>query len=818
MRTIDDLRYAARSLRRSPGFTLVVLATLTVGIAANAGIFSVLNAILLRPFPGIDPDHWVSVWETPPAGSGADRLTASAANLKSWREQAQSLDGFAAYVRYGVNISDVDMPERVHAMIVTPDSFEQLRVAPQLGRDFEGQDTTAGRHVVILSDAVWHRQYGGDANLIGKTIRLNNIAHEVVGILPPGFNFPPLEVVDVYLPAPPAMIDNPSRAGKSFVPIAHLKPGITMRQAQQEMDVIAARLAATYPDDKGFGVRLVSLREDTVGDIAPQLIALAAAVGFVLLLACVNVANLQLARALSRRRDLALRATLGASPMDLLRQLMAESIVLIAVASVAGVLLAPYIVDSLMLLVPAPLSSQIDVVVDWRVLAIIGAAVALATLLFGLFPAIVACRPGAYQDLRDSTRGATGGRGGKRLRGALAVAEIALALCPLAGAGLMARSLLRLEHSDRGYNPENVLTFAVSLPNASYKESTDVAAFVESTRQSLSSIPGATAVGVARDLPPFSETEWIQMFHIDGAAGQPSQSGDDADNLIRYTLASPNTTKAIGMRVASGRFIDETDTATSAPVVVLNRAAVHALFNDNDPLGRQISLGSREFGSKGLVKRTIIGILENAAYNGPDSPVEPMAIGPFSQLPDAMGPFRTFYFAIRVDHDPLSIVGAARAALARVDRNEAMFDVRPMTDREAEAIWLPRFSAIVLAVLSAAAVLLAALGIYGVMAHAVSSRTGEIGVRMALGARRADIFRDIIRRGLILALLGIALGAAGSLGLTRLLESILYEVSPHDPATFIAVCLLLLVVALVACCIPAARATRVDPVVALREE
>jgi putative ABC transport system permease protein len=814
----QDLRYGARMLLKNPGFTLIAVITLALGIGANTAIFSVVNAVLLRPLPYPEPEQLAQLLSMDMT-SGARDIGASMPDYREWRKRNQSFAHLAAYRTSDYNISGDEEPERVVGARVDTDFFPLLGVNPAQGRGFSGEEGVYGNHrVVVLSDALWRRRFGDGARLDGQTIRLNGESFTVVGVAPRGFRFPSN---DVALWTPLAVADNDefnTRGNFWLSVIGRLKPGVTPAQAQNDLVNIHHQLEQEKITS-GFYGRVETLAEAAVGDVRRTLLVLLGAVGCVLLIACVNVANLLLARASARASEIAVRATLGAGRSRLVRQLLTESLLIGALGAIAGLLLAWWGVDALVRLEP-DLPRLDTVKVDGRALGFtLGLAVG-ASLLFGLVPAMGS----AGADLSVALKG--GGRGGTRnhrLLGGLAVAEIAIAMVLLAGAGLMINSLLRLQRVELGYETENILTMELALPRAKYPDSQPEQAvgFYRQLVERVKALPGVRNAGVTTALP-LTSSDWEKLFTRED---RPPKAMNEIP-VTRYRQVSADYFDTLGMRLVNGRFLSERDTPDGLPVAVINETASNRFWPGENPIGKVFKLGPpEEMVPAGIlppgfrfIRWTVVGVLKDVKHQELSQPSGPEIYTLTQQNLASGGATRTMYLAVRASSDPTALTAAIRRQAQELDKEQPIANIATMEERHADSLLRTRFNTLLLTIFAAVALTLAMVGVYGVMSYSVAERTREIGIRVALGAQRRDVLALIVKRGMALALGGALIGLGGAIALTRLMTGLLYEVSATDPLTLSAVAVALASSSSLACYLPARRATKVDPMVALRTE
>jgi putative ABC transport system permease protein len=807
MRTLlQDARYALRTLAKSPGFTLVAVAALALGIGANTAIFSVVKAVLLSPLPYPGPESLVWVREVNP---GADILDepASAPNYNDWRTQARSFEGLAAYADTALTLTGEGVePERVPAALVSANFFEVLGAAPALGRGFTAEEETAGKNrVVVLSHGLWQRRFGARPEALGQTLTVGGNPYTVVGVAPPGFKTPVMEKpAQLWTPLVFNLAQSARRSDYLDV-VGRLKPGATLGQARAELSGIAARLAQEYPaTNAGWDVKVVPLHERVVGDVRPALWILMGVVGFLLLISCANVANLQLARAAARRQEIAVRTALGAGRGRIVRQFLTESVLLALGGGALGLLLAMWGVELLVALSPGNIPRLDEVGLDARVLAFT-CGVSLATgVVFGLLPALSASKADLGESLKEGgSRGATTGRGTRRLRSSLVVAEVAIAVVLLAGAGLMIRSFIRVQGVDPGFRPDRILALDLSLPRAKYQGEAQIAAFYEQLTARAAALPGVERAALVDALP--LEGGNVLSFVIEGRPELPPEKVQDA----KFNTATPDYFDLMGIGHVRGERMSERHREGAPDVGLINETMARKFWPNEDPVGKRINTGNPA--SNPWI--TVIGVVRDTRSSGLEKEPYPQVYLPALQFRQ-----RAMTFVARTSADPAGVVPAVRRELAALDKELPLYNVRTMEQVLADSISRRRFQMILTAAFAGVGLLLAAVGIYGVISYSVAQRTHELGVRVALGARAGDILRLVVGQGLGLALAGVGVGLALALGLTRVLASMLYGVSATDPLTFAFVALALLGVALLACLVPARRATKVDPMIALRYE
>jgi putative ABC transport system permease protein len=796
---VQDVRYGLRSLRKKPGFTVTAVIALALGIGANTAIFSVINAVLLRSLAYRDPASIVMVWERSLRG-GRSQNSVSPANFLDWKKQSNSFEQIAASWDTRVNLTSGGEPEEIQVQKVSADFFPILGVSPELGRTFVRAEETSGPEpVVILGHDLWQTRFAGNRAIVGQTVAMSGRNWTVIGVMPPGFHFLNTQI-KAWLPLQLDPATDWRKSGRFLRSVARLKPGVSLQQAQAELDTIGKQLEIAYPDfNKGWGVNLVPMHEQIVGDIRPVLLVLTAAVAFVLLIACANVANLLLSRAASRQKELALRAALGADRMRLIRQMMTESVLLALMGGVIGVLLAYWGIQLLVAFAPDNIPRLHEITIDPRVLSFTFGVSLLTGLVFGLVPALQSSRPDLNDALKEGARGSSSRS--RVVRNLFVVAEMALALVLLVGAGLMLRSFSQLHQVKTGFDPENVLTMRVQLPAAKYGQPQQRADFFKRAEERISTLPGVKSVGAISYLP-LTGLATSTSFNLATKPLPPSESPGTEVRPI-----TPGYFNAMGIPLLKGRAFDERDGANSR-VVIINETLARKFFPGQDPIGQQLIVSWEP-----EVADEIIGIVGDIKETALEQEPNPAVYWPHPREPY---PFMNY--VIRSAIDPTTLSAAAAREIHALDPDQPVADVRTLDQVVAKSIARPRFNALLLAIFAGVALVLSSVGIYGVMNYSATQRTQEIGIRMALGAKPGDILRLVVGHGMKLTAVGIAIGVIASLALTRVMTNLLFGVTATDLPTFLGVSALLTAVALLANYIPARRATRVSPVVALRYE
>lgn len=807
----QDVRFGLRVLAKNPAFTAIAVLTLALGIGANTALFSVVNGVLLSPLPFPNPEQLYAVYSTSP---NFEESSISYPNFLDWQKQNHSFSDLGAFRTDDYNLTGVGEPERLHAHMVSAEFFPAYGLNPVLGRNFRPEEDQPGATpVVILGDGLWKRKFASSPEVLGKSITLNAKSYTIVGVAQS--RIAGLSLTDVYVPigqwTDPTFLNRRISMGMNAV--GRLKPGVSLAQARADMDAIARNLAIAYPDaDQGRGIALVPLKLDIVGDVRGVLLVLMGAVGFVLLIACANVANLLLARSTGRAREFAVRSALGASPARVIRQLLTESVLLGIAGGGIGLLVAKFGTRGLLAALPDALPRSEAVGLSSTVLLFTMGVSILTGVIFGLVPALKTLRPDMHETLKEGGRGASGAR--HRTQSIFVIAETALALILLVGAGLMIRSLAALWGINPGFDPRNVLVFDFSWTSDPKITADQLRAkYRESIRQ-LVAIPGVQAVSVmGGSLPMTGDSEvpfWLE--------GQPKPANDNAMPFALFYLVNPGYTEAMRIPLERGRLLNDRDDEHGPSVALIDTSFARKYFPGQDPIGKHINVGLID------IQPEIVGVVGHVEHWGLGSTehqnLQAQLYLPVWQVPDRFWTLLAngVEYVARTAGAPLNLVGAIRQAAAKVDGSAVVYSVRPMQEVVANSISRQRFTMLLLSVFSALALILSAVGIYGVLSYVAGQRTQEIGVRMALGASSRDVLRMVLGEGMRMTLVGVALGIAAALGLTRLIAKLIYGVGASDPITFIGVAVLLIGVALLACYVPARRAMRVDPIVALRYE
>jgi putative ABC transport system permease protein len=812
-----DFRYGFRSLIKNPAFSIVAILAVMLGTGANTAIFSVVNAILLRPLAFNEPERLVMVWGNN-VKSGVPTYPLSVLDFLDYREHNQAFEQLASFAYEDFNLSTGEDPEHLAGSFVSANFFSLLGVNPMLGRAFLPQEDQAGAdRVAIISHGLWNRRFGADPDFVGQTIQLNGASFTAVGVMPSNFQSPnaqdnpqiwvpmSFDGGDLFrIPASGGGADFKKRTSRFLIGVARLKPDVTLSQAQSDMEIVARQIEQQHPDiNTGLSVNILSLHKQIIGNIKPALLVLLAAVGAVLLIACANVANLLLARAAARQKEFAVRAALGASRFRLMRQLLTESLLLSLIGGALGLLLAFAGIKLILSLNPPNIPRLGEIDIDLRVLGFTLLVSILTGIVFGLAPALQASKPDLNETLKESSRGSTGGRTRQRIRGLLVVSEIVVTTVLLVIAGLMIKSFWSLQNVNPGFNPENTLTMMVNLAAGKYSENHQVRGFYEQLLKRIETLPGVQSVGAVTNLP-LTSTLIRFRFTIDGRA--PASPGE---RLVATTGAvNSNYFQAIGIPLLKGRSFTEQDRDKTPAVVIINDTMARRYWPGDDPIGRRLTLPSL-----GGISREVVGVVGDIKHSGLDT-----ESGAQLYLPYLQQQWNFMSLVVRTKSDPAGLAGVVRREITALDTNQSAYDVKTMQQVVSESVSQPRLYTMLLGIFAVVAMILAAVGIYGVMNYLVTQRVHEIGIRMSLGAQATDIFKMIVGQGMLLALIGVVLGLVAAFLVTRVMESLLFGVSARDLTTFLGIPLVLAAVAFLSIYIPARRAMKVDPMTALRQE
>jgi putative ABC transport system permease protein len=807
---IQDIRYGLRSLVKSRAFTIVAVIALALGIGATTAIFSVVNAVLLRSLPFNEPERLVRVFEKH-VPRNRETNVLNPGNFLDWQRQNTSFEQLAGFTDWQVNLTGTDSPEQLQVQYVTGNFFSVIDTPAMLGRTIGEDEARWGNdRFAVISYGLWQNRYGGDGGIIERPIQLNGQEHVVIGVMPPDFYFQNKET-DIWV----SFSFEPGRdfrksTGRYMNAVARLRPGVSVEQAKADMETVAARLAEAYPDfNKGWSANVVALHEQVVGNVRPLFAVLLGAVIFVLLIACANVANLLMTRAATRNREMAVRAALGASRKRLVRQVLTESILLGALGGMIGLGLAYWGVDLLVALSPQNLPRMDEVGIQSDVLMFTLAVTLLTGIIFGLIPALQGSKPDLNESLKEGGRGGAGSARAGRARNAFVVFEVALALVLLVGAGLMINSFIRLQNVDPGFNPQNLLSMRLTLPNSKYREPERKVLFFKQVQEGIASIPGVQAVGGIQ-FTPLMPAKSATSMHIEGTP--ILQAGEKPGTDVR--IITPSYFSTMGIRLIDGRLFDERDTRLSPRVMIVNQAFARKYFPGENALGKRVTIDwDRE-----PAPDEIIGIVADTKDQSMEAEPSPAIYWPHARQSDTG--FMTFF--VRTNDDPMRFMAAVEGEIRKIDPDQPVAEFRSMDEIVSASVARQRFNMLLMGIFAGVALVLAAVGIYGVMSYSVAQRTHEIGIRMALGASSSDVLGMVLRQGMTLAAIGIIVGLATALALTYqlkvMLSALLFNVATTDPLTFTVIPLLLACVAFMACFIPARRATRTDPMNALRCE
>jgi len=799
----QDLHYGVRMLVKNPSFTIVAVLALALGIGANSAIFSVVNTVLLRPLPYKNPGRLVMLWEEA-THLGFPKNTPSPANFIDWRAQNTVFEAMAAMVERSFNLTGVGEPERFDGRRVSANLFDLLGVQPQLGRAFRAEEDKPGSRVVILSNGLWQHRFGGDPRVIGQAVSLNGESYTVIGVMPGSFQFPTRRD-QLWVPLAFDAKEAASRGNHFLEVIARMKPGVTLQQAQAEMSTIAARLAQQYPEENlRVGSVVTALQEQVVGDIKPALLVLLGAVGFVLLIACANVANLLLARAAARQKEIALRLALGAGRSRLTRQFLTESVLLAVIGGAVGLLLSIAGLRVLKTFIPDTISQAQAISIDAKVLVFTGLVALVTGIIFGLAPAMQVSHLDINDTLKEGGRDAAGGTRGNRIRALLVIGEIAVSFVLLMGAGLLINSFMHLRNLHPGFRANHLLTMKIPLSEVKYPDKERRSPFYAEVLRRVQALPGVQSAAVAGNLPLTYDGDSMPI----GIEGRTDPPPDQRPDVI-LRVVGPGYFSTMGIPLVRGRDFREQDKDDSARVVIVSEKTARHFWPGENPIGKRLKPGST---NRNIPWIEIIGVVKDVRQNDFVSEPKMQMYMPYQQL----NSFAPNALVVRTNVEPLSLAGAVRNAIWAVDKDQPVSNLRSMDEIVSEAVARQRFSMLLLGIFAALAMVLAAVGIYGVMSYSIAQRTREIGLRIALGAQKSDVLKMILRQGLRFVAAGLAIGLAASFALTRVMASLLFGISATDPATFVSISLMLIAVALLASYIPAVRAMKIDPMLALR--
>src|SRR5205809_2267209 len=799
----QDLHYGVRMLVKNPSFTIVAVLALALGIGANSAIFSVVNTVLLRPLPYKNPGRLVMLWEEA-MHLGFPKNTPSPANFIDWRAQNTVFEAMAAMVERSFNLTGVGEPERFDGRRVSANLFDLLGVQPQLGRAFRAEEDKPGSRVVILSNGLWQHRFGGDPRVIGQAVSLNGESYTVIGVMPGSFQFPTRRD-QLWVPLAFDAKEAASRGNHFLEVIARMKPGVTLQQAQAEMSTIAARLAQQYPEENlRVGSVVTALQEQVVGDIKPALLVLLGAVGFVLLIACANVANLLLARAAARQKEIALRLALGAGRSRLTRQFLTESVLLAVIGGAVGLLLSIAGLRVLKTFIPDTISQAQAVSIDAKVLVFTGLVALVTGIIFGLAPAMQVSHLDINDTLKEGGRDAAGGTRGNRIRALLVIGEIAVSFVLLMGAGLLINSFMHLRNLHPGFRANHLLTMKIPLSEVKYPDKERRSPFYAEVLRRVQALPGVQSAAVAGNLPLTYDGDSMPI----GIEGRTDPPPDQRPDVI-LRVVGPGYFSTMGIPLVRGRDFNEQDKADSARVVIVSEKTARHFWPGENPIGKRLQPGST---NRNIPWIEIIGVVKDVRQNDLVSEPKMKMYMPYQQV----NSFAPNALVVRTNVEPLSLAAAVRNAIWAVDKDQPVSNLRSMDEIVSEAVARQRFSMLLLGIFAALAMVLAAVGIYVVMSYSIAQRTREIGLRIALGAQKSDVLKMILRQGLRFVAAGLAIGLAASFALTRVMASLLFGISATDPATFVSISLMLIAVALLASYIPAVRAMKIDPMLALR--
>jgi putative ABC transport system permease protein len=810
---LRDIRYGVRRLLKAPAFSSFIIITLALGIGVNTAIFSVAYVVLFRPLPYTDPNRIVMVWENNPRLKlGIDKLPASPADFLDWREQNKVFQDMAAFSTFSFSLTEGNTPEKVDGALCSAGFFPVMGTQAALGRTFAAGEDRPGNNVVVISDSLWRRRFGADPKIIDKTVTLTGQKYNVIGVMPPGFDFPQSSAVpdlgftshtEVWTPLPFDAATAKDRRTLSLPVIARLKPGVSVEQAQADMNNVASGIDQQFKKSAGFGATVIELREQIVGDIRLVLLVLLGTVAFVLLIACSNVANLLLAWFLQRQKEFAVRTSIGATRSHLIRQMLTESILLAVAGGAVGLVLASWGTSALLALNSENIPHVGEIGLNLWVLGFTFLISCLTGIVIGLAPAIQASRTDINAVLKEESRSASGGLRVRRFRNLLIVSEIALTLVLLIGAGLLIKSYWLLHQVKLGFNPENVLTMQMALPDYKYPTDAQRADFFNRLLQRVATLPGVQAAAVSASLP-LTGTDTSSTFEI---VGRPPASAENKP-LIALSISTPDYFKVLETPLVRGRFFSDRDATNAPPVALINEALAQSYFPGEDPVGKQLAAALEGGG----VKREIVGVVGNVRSASLSAEPKPSMYIPYAQVSPQL-----VFLTVRTQTAPLNMASAVRNEVLAVDRDQPVYEIQSMQQVVSRSAAQQTFSMLLLSIFAALALVLAVIGVYAIVASSVAQRTQEIGVRMALGATPGNILKLVIRQGIIYVLIGLVIGLVAAFAMTRAIGSMLYQIKATDPLTFGVAVVALIGVAVLALYIPARRAAKLEPMTALRK-